>query len=26
MENLVEMKSRNGAMVWKVARGDEGEG
>jgi len=26
MENLVKMKSRSGAMVWKVARGDEGEG
>jgi len=26
MEDLVKMKSRNGAMVWKVARGDEGEG
>jgi len=26
MENLVKMKSRCGAMVWKVARGDEGEG
>jgi len=25
MENLVKMKSRSGAMVWKVARGDEGE-
>ena len=23
---LVKMKSRSGAMVWKVARGDEGEG
>jgi len=22
---LVKMKNRNGAMVWKVARGDEGE-
>jgi len=26
MENLVKMKSRSGAMVWKMARGDEGEG
>jgi len=26
MENLVKMKSRSGAMVWKVARGDEGDG
>jgi len=26
MENLVKMKSRSGTMVWKVARGDEGEG
>ena len=26
MVNLVKMKSRSGAMVWKVARGDEGEG
>jgi len=26
MENLVKMKSRSEAMVWKVARGDEGEG
>ena len=26
MENLVKMKSRSGAMVWKVARGDEREG
>jgi len=26
MENLVKMKSRSGVMVWKVARGDEGEG
>jgi len=23
---LVKMKSRSGTMVWKVARGDEGEG
>jgi len=23
---LVKMKSRSEAMVWKVARGDEGEG
>jgi len=23
---LVKMKSRSRAMVWKVARGDEGEG
>jgi len=23
---LVKMKSISGAMVWKVARGDEGEG
>jgi len=23
---LVKMKSRSGAMVWKVPRGDEGEG
>jgi len=23
---LVKMKSRSGVMVWKVARGDEGEG
>jgi len=23
---LVKMKGRSGAMVWKVARGDEGEG
>jgi len=23
---LVKMNSRSGAMVWKVARGDEGEG
>jgi len=22
---LVKMKNRSGAMVWKVARGDEGE-
>jgi len=22
---LMKMKSRSGAMVWKVARGDEGE-
>jgi len=26
MEDLVKMKSRSGAMVWKEARGDEGEG
>jgi len=26
MEDLVKMKSRGGVMVWKVARGDEGEG
>jgi len=26
MENLVKMKSKSGAMVWKVAIGDEGEG
>jgi len=26
MEDLVKIKSRRGAMVWKVARGDEGEG
>jgi len=26
MENSVKMKSRSEAMVWKVARGDEGEG
>jgi len=26
MENLVKKKSRSGVMVWKVARGDEGEG
>jgi len=26
MENLVKMKSRSRAIVWKVARGDEGEG
>jgi len=26
MENLVKMKSKSGVMVWKVARGDEGEG
>jgi len=25
MEDVVKMKSRSGAMVWKVARGDEGE-
>jgi len=25
MEDLVKMKSRSGAMVWKVARGDEEE-
>jgi len=25
MENFVKMESRSGAMVWKVARGDEGE-
>jgi len=23
---LVKMKSRSGVMVWKVARGDEGDG
>jgi len=26
MENLVKMKIRSGTMVWKVAKGDEGEG
>jgi len=25
MDALVKMKSRSSAMVWKVARGDEGE-
>jgi len=26
MENLVKMNSTSGAMVWKMARGEEGEG